>query len=247
MTITQEQQHTWTIMYNALMERVEKYACKDYLRGLQLLELSDCIPTIRQLNQVVTRLTGWKIITSKEVYNESEEWFDQMLNKKFLVTDYLRGMDELAFSPRPDMFHDVFGHVVFMTMEEHAEIQSMFATAYVNVQESYQIYIERLAWFVTECGLIREEGMLKLYGGALITSAKEGQNVMDGNVPVLPFIGEEVMEYALPEPIYDDEDADKNVGENNTLFAFNSIEELKEDLNRTFSVLKKSNYAVALV
>lgn len=246
MNITPEQAKAWRVMYDKLCTRAEMYNCRDYTQCLQLLDLGMEVPTLAQINSKVKALTEWTIVPNGSNFSETEQWFEHILRKEFLVTEYLRNWDELDFTPRPDMFHDIFGHVIYLLAPEHAELQDMFAKAYFSVPENKRICIERLYWYSVESGLLWENDEIRIYGGALATSEKESTHIMKGRVPIEPFIGEHVIELPLPWMTDSAESEEKNVAENNTLFAFDSLVELKAELKKTFKLLEASHDELAV-
>ena len=139
------------------------------------------------------------------------------------MTDYMRTWDELDFTPEPDMFHDIFGHLPFMVLTQYTELQELFAPAFHHANAEQRENIKRLAWFSTEFGLIEQEGEIKIFGAGLISSSGEMENVLAGNVPLLPFKIETIFNF------------DKAIWSyNKQLFIFESLEALKAELKRYF-------------
>ena len=150
-------------------------------------------------------------------------WYHHFKQRIFLITDFLRPWQELDFTPEPDMFHDIFGHLPFMTLPRYAELQELFAPAFLRASDEQRENIKRLAWFSTEFGVIREEGRLKMFGAGLISSAAEMDHVLAGRTPLMPFTVENVTR------------RDKAIFSfNKTLFVFDSLDELKAELGRYF-------------
>ena len=86
--------------------------------------------------------------------------------------------------------------------------------------------IKRLAWFSTEFGLIRQDGELKVFGTGLISSKGEMEHVLAGNTPLKPFKAETIVNF------------DKAIWSyNETLFVFDSLERLKQELMSYFMTL----------
>jgi phenylalanine-4-hydroxylase len=128
------------------------------------------------------------------------------------------------------MFHDIFGHLPFMVLPEYTALQELFAPAFQRASAPQREDIKRLAWFSTEFGLIREDGEIKIFGAGLISSSGEMENVLSGNVPLLPFTIANVLSH------------DKAIWSfNQTLFVFDSLEALKAELQAYFAQIGTEN------
>ena len=228
MEFSQELHDIWQALYRQQLPGVRAYACSDYLRGFDLLDLpQDRIPALAALNERITPRTGWQVERTTVRYTDAVPWYHKFNQRIFLVTDYMRSREELAWTPEPDMFHDIFGHLPFMTLKHYTELQEMFAPAFLAASPEQREDIKRLAWFSTEFGLIREGGELKIFGAGLISGNSEMVNVVQGRVPVLDFTIENVILHS------------KAVWEHNSiLFAFDSVDALKQELRRYFDPLK---------
>lgn len=224
MEFTREQNEIWSTLCKRQLPKVQKYACRAYLEGFNHLGLpGDRIPSLRQLNDAITPRTGWKAVRTQVRYSEATPWYRAFAKRHFLVTDYMRTWDELDFTPEPDMFHDIFGHLPFMTLPRYTRLQEMFAPAYHRADAEAREHIKRLAWFSTEFGLIRENGEIKVFGAGLLSSSGEMEHVLNGKVPLVPFTVENVIQY------------DKAIWSyNEALFVFDSLECLAAELRSFF-------------
>ena len=218
---SEDQHDIWRTLYGLQVPKVKKYACREYLEGFEILKLpEDRIPSTRLLNDQITPRTGWRTVRTKVRYSDAVQWYAHFARKEFLITDYVRSREELDFTPEPDMFHDVFGHLPYFTLPQYVEIQEMFAPAFHRAKTDEQREnIKRLAWFSTEFGLIREEGELKVFGTGLISSKGEMEHVLAGNTPLMEFKVETIVRF------------DKAIWSyNNQLFVFDSLSALKQEL-----------------
>ena len=225
---TEEQHDIWRALYARQAPKVRKFACKEYLAGSENLKLpADRIPSVPWLNERITPRTGWRTVRTKVRYSDAVQWYKHFARKEFLVTDYVRSREELEFTPEPDMFHDVYGHLPYFTLPEYAEIQEMFAPAFHKAATDEQREnIKRLAWFSTEFGLTREDGELKVFGTGLISSSAEMEHVLAGNTPLMEFKVETIVNF------------DKAIWSfNKQLFVFDSLAALKQELARYFDSL----------
>jgi phenylalanine-4-hydroxylase len=224
MEFTPEQHDIWKALYRRQLPRVQEHACSEYLQGFELLGLpDDTIPSIEFLNERITPATGWKTVRTSVRYTDAVPWYHEFAQRHFLVTDYMRERHEMDFTPEPDMFHDIFGHLPFLMLPEYAGLEEMFAPAFLRANDDERENIKRLAWFSTEFGLIRENGEIKIFGAGLISSASELDRVIAGETPILPF----TIENVIP-----NEKAIWNFNEQ--LFVFDSMDELKGELARYF-------------
>ncbi len=225
MEFTADQHKMWATLCGRQVPSVKKLACKEFLEGLEILQLPmDRIPSLAELNKSITPNTGWEAIRTPVRYSEAVPWYESFAKKHFMVTDYMRTWEELEFTPEPDMFHDIFGHLPFMTLRRYTELQEMFAPTFQRANKEQRENIKRLAWFSTEFGLIHQNGELKVFGTGLISSIGEIENVMSKKVPILSFTIENVLNY--DKAIYNFNEA---------LFAFNSLDEIKNELASYFN------------
>ncbi|MDX1395499.1 MAG: amino acid hydroxylase [Gemmatimonadota bacterium] len=233
---TDEQHAVWRALFARQLPRVRRLACSAYLEGWDLLALpADRIPRLAELNERITPRTGWRTVRTSVRYTDAVPWYRRFARREFLVTDYMRSRDELEFTPEPDMFHDIFGHLPFMTLPRYAALEEMFAPAFLRASDEQREHIKRLAWYSTEFGIIREGGELRAFGAGLLSSIAELESAMSGAVPIVPFTIESVIGY------------EKAVwSHNEVLFVFDSIEALMTELDRYFAGIRGARHERAL-
>jgi len=225
---TQDLHDIWATLYKKLWPRIEGHACEDYLKGAKILKLpEDRIPTVDYLNSKITPNTGWTVERTHVRYTDANPWYKKFNERIFLITDYMRSWKEIDWTPEPDMWHDIFGHLPFMVLKHYAELEEMFAPAFLAAQEDEQREnIKRLAWFSTEFGLIREKGEIKVFGAGHLSSAAEMDRVASGEVPVQEFVCEDVIAHA------------KSVWEfNSILFVADSLQAYHDEVKRYFDAM----------
>ena len=228
MEFTEAQNRTWAEFFSRQVPRIEKWACSDYLDGFEILQMpAERIPTVEELNAKITDPTGWRIERTDVRYTDAEEWYRKFDQKIFLITDYMRSWEELDWTPEPDMFHDIFGHLPFMTLPHYARLQEMFAPTYLRAQTDEQrTSIKRLAWFSTEFGIIIESGERKIFGTGLMSGGDEMEKAANGVTAVQRFTIDNVIVH------------NKAVDEQNQiLFWFESIDELAAELASYFDTV----------
>jgi len=224
MDVRQEQDGVWKTLFHRQTPQVEAFACQEYLDGSATLRLpDDRVPSLDELEAAITPRTGWRLRRTPVRYSDALPWYRHFHRKIFLVTDYMRSKEELDFTPEPDMFHDIFGHLPFLVLPEYTGLLDLFAPAFLRTDDDHREQIKRLAWFTTEFGLIRQAGRLKVFGSGLLSSVGEIRHVMDGRTPILPFSVELIL--TRTKAIYTF---------NETLFAFDSLAALTSELRTYF-------------
>jgi len=156
-----------------------EHLCHEYIEGLRMLQLDpQRIPTVTYLNERINPRTGWRIERTAVRYTMADDWYKKFAQRIFLITDYLRSRDQMEFTPEPDMFHDIFGHLPYLTQGFYARIEDKFAPAYMKATEEEREVIKRLAWYSTELGLVMEDNRIKVFGAGTISGRAELANTI---------------------------------------------------------------------
>jgi len=222
---TPEQHKTWSELYRRQLPKVQEHACSLYLEGFDRLQMpSETIPTLDELNEKITPATGWTVIRTDVRYSDADEWYRVFERKQFLVTNYMRSWEELDWTPEPDMFHDIFGHLPFFTLPEYAALQELWAPAFLATDdEEEKENIKRLAWYSTEFGMIEEDGVLKVFGTGLMSGGDEFTKAATGQLTYEPFTLENVL--GKDKVMYEQHDH---------VYVIESLEQCKEEVSRYF-------------
>ena len=175
-----EQHAIWADLFAGIHQSyLMEHLCQEWKDGLKLLELDPHhIPTVAQLNDHITPRTGWHIERTAVRYTLADDWYKKFAQRTFLITDYLRSRDQMEFTPEPDMFHDIFGHLPYLTMEFYARIEDKFAPAYMKATQEEREVIKRLAWYSTEFGLVIQDNQFKVFGAGIISGRAEFANAI---------------------------------------------------------------------
>ncbi len=222
---TPEQHKTWAELYRRQKPRVERWAASEYLEGFPLLDIpSEGVPTLEYLTSKIKPATGWEVVRTHTRYSEADEWYAQMNQRKFIVTDYMRSWEELDWTPEPDMFHDIFGHLPYFMLPRYTELFEIFAPAYLRATaDDQREAVKRLAWFSTEFGVKFEHGEKKIFGTGLMSGGDEMDRVMQPDFPLVPFTVDNVI--SKHKVMYEHHDQ---------LFSFEEIDEIKDAMQVYF-------------
>lgn len=175
-----EQHAIWADLYAGVHQPyLLEHLCQEWQDGLALLKLDpQHIPTVAYLNERITPRTGWRIERTIIRYTLADDWYKKFAQRIFLITDYLRTRDQMEFTPEPDMFHDIFGHLPYLTMEFYARIEDKFAPAYLKATPEEREVIKRLAWYSTEFGIVVQENRFRVFGAGIISGRAELANTI---------------------------------------------------------------------
>jgi len=183
----------WKFLFNRQVEMLPGRACKEYMEGAQSLNLSpEKIPHLKEISHIFNDITGWKVARIPGLIHE-ENFFDLLQKKIFPSTDYIRGKDELDYTPAPDLFHDIFGHMPLLTNKNFASFYQMFGEAALNAKGKDRVKLETLHWFTVEFGLIKNADGMRIYGAGIISSQKEVTHALSNEVEVIDFDPERVV------------------------------------------------------
>ena len=178
---------SWRLLFHRQMEFLPGRVCEEYLTGCEKLKFTpDKIPALKDLSSVFKKTTGWKIARVPGLIDE-QDFFELLRRSVFPSTDYIRGKNELDYTPAPDLFHDMFGHMPLLTDPNFASFYKMFGEAAFNAKGIQRKWIETFHWFTVEFGLINKPNGLKIYGAGIISSLGEVQHALSDKVKVKTF------------------------------------------------------------
>ncbi len=186
-------QNIWKYLYNRQMKYLPGRACEEYLNGLEKLNFThERIPALKDLSAIFNHETRWKVARVPGLIHE-QDFFELLHKKIFPSTDYIRGKDELDYTPAPDLFHDMFGHMPMLTDPNFASFYQMFGEAAFNAKGKDRKYLETFHWFTVEFGLIKKSEGMRIYGAGIVSSLGEVQHALSNDVEVLDFNPEKIV------------------------------------------------------
>jgi phenylalanine-4-hydroxylase len=178
---THEQHAVWAELVRRRMPQLAQHACAEYLDGFQQIGLrEDSIPNLAEVNKRLAPRTRWNA-TPVSGFLPPDAFFEMLAARKFPTTTWLRSRDSLEYTPEPDIFHDVFGHVPMHAHPVFADFLAHYGRICAALTDKDKLErMGRLFWFTVEFGVIRQNGEIKLYGSGLISSHGESNYVIEG-------------------------------------------------------------------
>ena len=170
---SQEDQDNWRFLFERQMAMLPGRAGAAYLRGVDTLGMTpDRIPALADLSATLERETDWRVARIPGLLHE-RDFFTLLSERRFPSTDYIRGSDELDYTPAPDLFHDIFGHMPMLTEPDFADFYQLFGQAALRAEGIDRQSLERLHWFTVEFGLIRDPEEIRIFGAGVNSSKDE--------------------------------------------------------------------------
>jgi phenylalanine-4-hydroxylase len=190
---TTEQQSVWAELVSRRMPHIEKWACEEYREGYEVIGLNSRIPDLYAIAQRLEPRTGWAT-TPVTGFMPADAFFEMLAARRFPTTTWLRDRNSIDYTPEPDIFHDVFGHVPMHAHKVFGDFLQHYGAVCARVKDKEILErLGRLFWYTVEFGLIRQDGKIKIYGSGVISSHGECENVISGHCQVRDFNLDEVL------------------------------------------------------
>jgi phenylalanine-4-hydroxylase len=195
---TVEQHKAWAALYARRMPALRSTASKVFLRGADAIGLGEeRIPDLALLNRRLVARTGWSAMPVTG-FLPAGDFFTCLAQRRFPTTVEIRPLERLDYTPEPDIFHDVFGHVPLHADPVFADFLQRFgqlAAAATDADATERL--ARFFWFTVEFGLVREAGEVKLFGSGLISSSAEALHALSPECERRPFVLAQVLDTAF--------------------------------------------------
>jgi phenylalanine-4-hydroxylase len=191
---SEEQHCVWAELVGRAFPELEKHAAREYLDGFSIIGLEpDRLPNLGAISARLEPRTGWNA-TPVSGFLPAPAFFEMLAARRFPTTTWLRSRDSLEYTPEPDIFHDVFGHVPMHAHAVFADFLAQYGRACASMADTAVLEkLGRLFWYTVEFGVIRQQDGIKVYGSGLISSYGECRNVMDGRCAIHDFTLDEVL------------------------------------------------------
>lgn len=185
---TAEQHELWAELVGRRMPQLREHACREYLAGFEQIGLrEDRLPELKAVTARLRPRTGWSS-TPVSGFLPADAFFEMLAARMFPTTTWLRSRESMEYTPEPDIFHDVFGHVPMHAHPVFADFLQEYGRICAGLKTPEALErMGRLFWFTVEFGLIRQDGLVKVYGSGLVSSHGECTRVLAGECEVREF------------------------------------------------------------
>lgn len=212
--VTNLENKIWADLFEKLEFLLDQYASSEYLIGLRTLPIpNNMFPEFAAISPLIENSTGWTLVPVAGFLDE-ELFFEINKNRQFPVTDIIRrsprfdekyaGTDiqnDKGYTPEPDIFHDIQGHVPFLMNRDYASFMGEIGILGYEILKdergmgldlvSHNLKrLQNFAWWTYEYGLLKNIGSsdsfrrinndidYEIYGAGIISSFDEVTNVV---------------------------------------------------------------------
>ena len=180
---THEENALWSTILELLTPIHEKWACREYLEYWDKINFpKDRIP---QLKEVTTRSLGGFRFEPVSGLVLPKIFLMELKRDVMLVTQYIRHYSQPAFTPEPDVFHEIVGHGAMLVEPNFVAVNRLFGKVADSADKPVIEKLIRLYWWSIEFGLVKEHNKPKAIGAGLLSSIAELGSIAEN--PHRPF------------------------------------------------------------
>eukprot|EP01061_Rhynchopus_euleeides_P039705 TRINITY_DN680_c0_g3_i1.p1 TRINITY_DN680_c0_g3~~TRINITY_DN680_c0_g3_i1.p1 ORF type:complete len:447 (+),score=194.15 TRINITY_DN680_c0_g3_i1:88-1428(+) len=176
-TYTADENKTWGLVWDNLMTLYPTHACKEYNYNLALMVENcgfrpDRIPQLEDISQYLKYRTGFSIRPATGLLSP-RDFLNALAFRVFHSTQYIRHHSRPYHTPEPDVAHELMGHVVMFADPDFADFTQSIGMASLGASDEIIQKLASCYFFSIELGLCRQEGKVRAYGAALLSSFGE--------------------------------------------------------------------------
>ena len=160
-----------------------------FISGLEALGMTaEKIPSLDVINEKLMSMTGWQGV-AVEGLEEGIDFFEMLADKKFPIGNFIREQKDLSYTPAPDIFHDLYGHIPFYTDVRYADFCYRYGQKVLQNANNPTVLreYERFFWFTAEFALIQTAKGRRIFGAGIASSFGECAYALSDKPMVKPF------------------------------------------------------------
>jgi phenylalanine-4-hydroxylase len=179
---TAEEHAVWATLFKRQVRLLKDRVVPVFLDHVDGLAMAgDGIPDFRRLNDILHKATGWTVVAVPGLVPDAT-FFEQLANRRFPSTCFIRTPEELDYLEEPDTFHDVFVPLLLDPM--FADYMQEYGKGGLKADGQGALKrLARLYWYTVEFGLTRTPDGLRIYGAGIASSAGETVFALEDRSP----------------------------------------------------------------
>lgn len=183
---------TWRTVFRELNRLYPTHACREYNQSLDGIGFHEnAIPQHAEVDRYLRETTGFRLMPVAGLLS-SREFLGLLERRLFPATQYIRHHSAPAYTPEPDVIHELLGHAPMLGVTEYAALSQQFGSYSRHASDAQVEQLSRLYWYTVEFGVLREDGQVRAYGSGHLSSFGElARTVAGTGAALLPFDPEE--------------------------------------------------------
>lgn len=184
-----EEHATWKLLFERQAPKREEQLVDLFSEGVRALGLSaEGIPDLKDVNRKLSALTGFRGVPV-EGFEEPESFYEMLARREFPIGYFIRDAKDVSYTPAPDVFHDLYGHLPFLVDRAYADFCQDLGKRTMKFAQQPELLRqwERLFWFGAEFPLVRTAKGIRIFGAGIASSFDECAYALSGKPELLPF------------------------------------------------------------
>ena len=220
--IDDEEHDIWKELYGKVYSIAYDNSIDMFRNGIDVFDrhlanFSLVMPNLDKVSQIIRRHTGWQIKTVSGFVDEII-FFELLSEKYFPSSDIIRlssrfynkyknteVRNELAYTPEPDIFHEIFGHASFLLDQGYCTLLQNIGEMGCDIINSKKLTedlkshnlkrLQNFVWWTLEFGVVKSNTELgfEIYGAGILSSFDEISNVINNKDKIIPYDFEEII------------------------------------------------------
>ena len=212
--VTKVENEIWDKLFGNVEPLINQYVSSEYLLGMRDLPVPENrFPDFNSISPLLKKETDWELIPVAGFLDE-KLFFDLNAKRRFPVTDIIRKsprfdekysdqniINDDGYTPEPDIFHDIQGHVPFLMDKAYANFMHEVGILGDKIlKDERQLgdelvthnlkRLQNFAWWTYEFGVMKNNGQAdslrrnandidyEIYGAGIISSYDEILNIV---------------------------------------------------------------------
>ena len=186
---TAEEHETWQILLARFAAMIPRYMCQQYLDGFAKMAFPQShIPHLADVQARLQRYAPWRIRRVSGIVPDAD-FYGAFAEQSFPSNDFIRARADIDYTPSPDIFHEIVGHVPILTdptMAAFTQKLGAFARQVLAAHGPSQLVpLARIYWYTLEFGLLATPQGIKILGAGFAPG--EMMHAFTDGVQRLPF------------------------------------------------------------
>lgn len=180
---------TWKLLFETQVPLRDAQLHPMFSEGIKKLNFNaNGVPDLNEINKKLKTLTGFEGVPVTGL-EDVEHFFTLLSQRKFPIGNFIRDKGDLSYTPAPDVFHDMYGHIPFFANQAYADFCNAVGKRALELKHIPNAieYFNRYFWFTIEFALVKTSQGKRIFGAGIASSYTECAYALSEKPEVLPF------------------------------------------------------------